>query len=482
MNDMKSVFYVLVVLIGVLASCKSNDPSPTGGSVVPGITTNDTAWKTQEILDDYSTLAAFSNYKKWGSYNVHDPACIKDGDWYYTFSTDVMYGISLERIGIQVRKSQDLVQWKFVGWAFSGIPSEALSYVKANNDGTSPENMWAPFVIKVDDTYRLYYSVSVFGSNASFIGLATSTSLEGPWVQKGAVIKTTKSNVMNAIDPSIVTNTSTGEQWMAYGSFFGGLYVVQLDPSTGLTLVANDKGKLIARNGQSGNAIEAPELIYNATLGKYYLFVSYNNLASNYNIRVGRSDSPNGPFLDMFGNDMAELSDNWPILTAPYQFNGHSGWQGVAHCGVVSDGSNYFVLHQGRLGSNAALMNLHVRKIVWNEAGWPSFSPQRYRNIAQTPISNDSLIGDWEEIVLEPTVGSVKNPSNSLQFNTDGSITGKEGASWQVNGNILSVTLNALTTKLAVSREWDWEKKQETFVYTGINSEGKSIWGKRLSK
>lgn len=107
---------------------------------------------------------------------------------------------------------------------------------------------------------------------------------------------------MNAIDPSVIADEITGKWWMHYGSFFGGLYCVELNPETGLALNEGDLGHLVARraNYRKDN-LEAPEIIYNPDLKKYYLFTSYDPLMTTYNVRVSRSDAAEGPFTDYFG-------------------------------------------------------------------------------------------------------------------------------------------------------------------------------------
>src|SRR5262245_30576900 len=67
------------------------------------------------INDTYAAIAPFTFYNQWSVYNVHDPSIKKFGDYYYCYSTDAGYGISV-RSGIQIRKSHDLVEWTFVGW------------------------------------------------------------------------------------------------------------------------------------------------------------------------------------------------------------------------------------------------------------------------------------------------------------------------------------------------------------------------------
>ena len=74
---------------------------------------------------------------------------------------------------------------------------------------------------------------------------------------------------MNAIDPSVIEDPETGKWWMHYGSYFGGLYCVELNPETGMTKQSEDHGHLIARraNYRKDN-LEAPEIMYQPELGK----------------------------------------------------------------------------------------------------------------------------------------------------------------------------------------------------------------------
>ncbi|HRB65772.1 MAG TPA: hypothetical protein PLL63_14265, partial [Niabella sp.] len=43
------------------------------------------------INDTYGQIASYAFSGQWGSYNLHDPSIMKDGEWYYCFSTDVAY-------------------------------------------------------------------------------------------------------------------------------------------------------------------------------------------------------------------------------------------------------------------------------------------------------------------------------------------------------------------------------------------------------
>ncbi len=438
------------------------------------------------IADDYSKLTNIIDYKKWGVYNVHDPSCIKSGSNYYLYSTDAIYfpkgaitkSDTIHVGNIQVRRSKDLVHWEFLGWAFDSIPIDAVNHIKAASGGRIPKGIWAPYILKSGSEYRLYYAVSVFGANTSYIGLAASNSPEGPWKQKGCVVMTFKTDIMNAIDPTVATNSSNGKQWMIYGSFFGGIYCVQLNPITGLTLKENDKGKCIARRADGDTRIiEAPEVIYNPQFKKYYLFVSYDALFTKYNVRVGRASDPEGPYFDFFGKDMSDTNNNYPVITYAYRFRNHPGWAGVGHCGVINDNGQYYMFHQGRLAPDNLMMVLHVRKIFWNSDGWTVVSPERYAGVSKTQFDVKGIIGKWENIQLSEIKDPVKhwqgqippggwhydtlqfNNSTILEFLPNGKILNEPDKSWKLidnNLHIITISTN-YDIELLLSSEWDWE-------------------------
>jgi arabinan endo-1,5-alpha-L-arabinosidase len=427
--------------------------------------------------DDYTSIAGIENSGLWGPYNLHDPSILKFENEYHIFSTDVMYG-GTARAGIMRRKSSDLVQWFFKGWVFDEIPDDALAHI--TGQGETAENIWAPYALMIGDQVRLYYSVSVFGKNISAIGLATSDSPYGPWEDQGIVISTTQSSTVNAIDPAVIVNESNGKHWMAYGSYWSGIYIVELDPATGKRLDPGDMGHKIAAREYSGASIEGPEILYHPGLHKYYLFVSYGWLEDSYNVRVGRSDNPEGPYYDYFGNDMAASVENYPIITAQYRFNNHPGWQGFGHCGVMRDGDNYYYVSQARLSSNIYLMDLHVRRMLWTEDGWPVITPERYVNVPQSGKTSGDLAGSWEYIYFEKTES--RNFSTFIELMEDGSISGMDNTSWSFTGDILRLSIadGATLADAYVSDEWDWENDTLTICFSGLSDEGRTVWGKKI--
>jgi len=490
MKPIKYLFLSAIAVV-VLASCSKKAVTPDNNTVD---TTPVAAFDINNINDTYADVAPFTFYPKWGSYNVHDPSVKKFGDYYYCYSTDVGFGTTVPA-GIQIRKSKDLVQWTFVGWVFNGVPTLGGNYI-TQSGGTPYQALWAPYVMKVGAEYRLYYSLSSAVARLSVIGVATSSSPEGPWTERGIVESSKNDNTTqtNAIDPTVVV-TPAGEHWMYYGSAWDGIYILKLDPATGLAATSGDKGKRIANRGftsgvYNGN-IEGAEIIYNPTLNKYFLFISYDWLQTKYNVRVCRADSPQGPFYDYNGADANTNIDHGPMILAPYQFVGHGGWQGTAHCGVFDDGNGqYYMAHQGRPGVNSYYMDLHVRRIFWTADGWPVVSPERYSNVTQTAIAQADLVGTYEQIVLGyrgvPGYGNEQVSPDfqvavSLSLSADGKINGDANSTWTYNAPLLQFKwANGYTDNVIVSRERDWENKiTSTIVFTGLNNAGTAIWGKK---
>src|SRR5882762_9569468 len=127
--------------IGLLffVSCsKSNDPAAPSTPVTP---TLPPPFDINQINDTYPQLISFDLHASWGPYNTHDPSIINNGDYYYCYSTDVGYGITVPP-GIQIRRSKDLVEWDFMGWVFSGLPTAGSNFIKQNG-GTPNNSLWA---------------------------------------------------------------------------------------------------------------------------------------------------------------------------------------------------------------------------------------------------------------------------------------------------------------------------------------------------
>ncbi|SDS68958.1 arabinan endo-1,5-alpha-L-arabinosidase [Mucilaginibacter mallensis] len=496
---MKKIKYLSVIAaaVALISSCGKKGVTPSGGNgtkVTTDTTVTTTTFNINSIEDTYADVAPFLDYSKWTVYNVHDPSIKKFGDYYYCYSTDVAYGITV-RSGIQIRRSKDLVQWEFVGWVFSQLPALGSQYI-VSQGGTPYNALWAPYVSKVGNQYRLYYSLSSATPRLSVIGMATATDPAGPWTETGLVVSSTNNSITqtNAIDPTVVT-TAAGDQYMYYGSAWDGIYILKLNPTTGLAATSGDIGVRIANrgftNGVYNGNIEGSEVIYNPTLKKYFLFISYDWLQTKYNVRVGRADSPTGPYYDYNGVDLNTNIDHGPMIVAPYQFTGHGGWQGTGHCGVFDDGNGqYYMAHQGRPAVNSYFMDLHVRKIEWTPDGWPIVLPERYANVVQTAVAAADLAGKWERIELDyhvvpgyadTQVSPDMQVATSININADGTISGTATGTWTYTAPWMLIKWSTgATENVIVKRERDWENSvATTLVYSGLNNTGIAVWGKK---
>ncbi len=422
---------------------------------------------------------------EWGVHNAHDPGIVKTEQGYYVFSTDVRVGGEVVP-GVMVRKSADLIHWEWVHYALPGIPQVAKEWANSIN-------LWAPDVVEVHGEYRMYYSASTFGSRQSMIGLQTAASIEGPWTDKGVVIATRAEDALNAIDANVVTDAD-GRMWMVYGSFFGGIHIIELDSGSGKPK-QEGFGELLAVRDQAteDGAVEGPYIVYNEQFKKYYLFVSYDSLFEDYNVRVARSDSITGPYVDMHGRDMKD-SRHLPQyevgvkILGGYRFVQDPGWIAPGHNSVLNDGGTYYMVHHARGGQDKLWPYLHIRKILWTEDGWPVVSPERYAGETEQNIPADLIPGCWERLLLDPAVdGQVE--SELLELHENGGLTGAQGTGkWIFDGKrTLTLIWNDLPEgkgrceKVQLLPSWDWEEDRQTLVFTGMNDDGISSWGKRSS-
>jgi hypothetical protein len=288
-----------------------------------------------------------------GDYSAHDPSTmIKEGSRYYIFRTSQ---------GIMGKTSTDLRNWTNSGRVFPGNPPAWTTNAVPGFTG----GFWAPDIVLLNGTYYLYYACSGFGFNISAIGLVTTTNLAtGPWTDQGPVIQSNMSNNYNTIDPSILVDTN-GTMWMAFGSYWNGIYLVQLDPATGKRIPPISPLTRLAYN----SSIEAPCLYQHG--GYYYLFVNWNTccigIDSTYNIRVGRSTAVAGPYLDRNGVSMVNNGGSM-FLESTARFIG------PGHVGIMNDnGTNWLTYHYYD-GNNHGTPTLGLGQLAWSADGWPVFT------------------------------------------------------------------------------------------------------------
>jgi arabinan endo-1,5-alpha-L-arabinosidase len=315
-----------------------------------------------------------SNYEFTGDTSpVHDPSITRQGSTYYLFSTDAS---STQGGFIPIRCSTDKIAWSACGYVFEILPSWISGAVPQATE------IWAPDISYFDGAYHLYYAVSSFGSNVSAIGLVTNTTLDSTdpnynWVDQGLILQSSVSDNFNAIDPNILIDAG-GSVWLNYGSFWTGIYQRQINPATGQIQSGSATYHLAERaSGVPNDPIEGASMVYEN--GFYYLFVSWDYCCesdpsqSDYKIVVGRGSSPNGPFTDESGVDMA--AGGGTIL-----LQGDSTWAGPGGQTAYIDPTDgdLIVFHALMLSQNG-LDYLFVRSLTWSN-DWPAIGTSTASN------------------------------------------------------------------------------------------------------
>lgn len=302
--------------------------------------------------------------------NCPDPSIIRsqtpgDPHWYLYCTSNPLNDADVDENGeynyhlINVHRSLDLVNWTYIGDAFTEQPSWAQA----------PQGFWAPDIQYLDGMYYLYYSASdtnvtvphdpIFGIGHAAIGVATSNSPAGPWTHAPAPVVEPQAAPCCALEPpeerrrwvidSHIVAGDDGQRYIYFGSYFGGVAVRKLsedglssDPATQIEVVSDER-------------YEAAFVVKRD--GFYYMFGSATNCCNGpltgYAVFVGRSESPIGPFVDRDGVPFGP-----PLEGPPYPGPGRVGgtpvlnangnrWVGTGHNAVFTDaeGQDWTVYH-----------------------------------------------------------------------------------------------------------------------------------------
>ncbi|MFA9560656.1 family 43 glycosylhydrolase [Evansella sp. AB-rgal1] len=296
------------------------------------------------------------NWDVKGAIWAHDPVISKEGNRWYVFHTGR---------GIGVKSSEDGVNWKQEKPVFSSLPEWCKEYVPEKDE----ESIWAPDIALHNGVYYLYYSVSTFGKNTSVIGLVTNTTLDPKhpdfeWKDQGYVIHSTADDDYNAIDANLIVDEE-GRPWLNFGSFWGGIQLIQLDSET-MKPAQDAKLMTIATRQLEPNTIEAPFIVHKE--GYFYQFVSFDfccrGVDSTYNIVVGRSKDITGTYIDKNGVSMMEGGGT--LIDA-----GDDRWIGPGHCAVFFSGDSSILVNHVYDARNEGKPTLQIRPLFWDEKGWP---------------------------------------------------------------------------------------------------------------
>lgn len=318
-----------------------------------------------------------------GSPYIHDPSTIVECDGkYYTFGT-----------GSGGLISED-------GWNWHG-------------GGVRPGGGVAPDAIKIGDRYLVVYSTGGvqgvrYGSHVYAMWNKTLDP-ESPDFAYTDPIDIAGSNGYedcDGIDPGLMMGPD-GRLWLVYGTYFGYLRIVELDPAT---------ARAIGEPVNVALSCEAGEMIYQD--GWYYLLATHgtccSGVNSTYEIIVGRSKYPMGPYYDNLGRDMVHGGGKLLLASEPRRI-------GAGHFGrfIVEKGIEKMSFHfEGDLDRSGRSV-LAIRSLMWKD-GWP-VAGELFQN------GEYSIVSERRGYSLELAVNNV--PMNA----------GARGMSWNADGPVVSL-------------------------------------------
>ena len=462
--------------------------------------------------------------------SVHDPSIV----WEPVSQTYYIFGSHRASA-----KTTDMMNWTAftAPWATatstdatnSAALAEAIKWSKLGSTSYSVDgNMWAPDVIwnKAMNKWCMYLSVN--GDNwYSSIVLLTSDNIEGPYLYQGPVVMSgfhtgtsykdtdlekaigTQASLPsryavgnkwgnrypNCIDPCVFYDEN-GKLWMSYGSWSGGIWMLELDENTGLRDYTIDypltgSGDGITIDPYFGKKIaggfyvsgEASYIEYIG--GYYYLFVTYGGLAAGgvptdynnggYQMRVFRSENPDGPFIDSRNN--SAVFSSYLLNFGPKEndnnrgeniFGAYTSWGNLAkgnlgersqgHNSIIAaeDGRTYLVYHT-RFQNWGESHQVRVHQVFQSKNGWLVVAPFEYTgeevksaDIATTQqIATDRIPGKYKLLIHEYKLDHTKKAAAEpvdIELTTDGNITGKYTGTWKVEAGTSYVTLKIGST------------------------------------
>jgi arabinan endo-1,5-alpha-L-arabinosidase len=441
---------------------------------------------------------------------VHDPSVIRVDDMYYVFGSH-----------LAAAKSTDLMRWEQVAehprpgnllfpGAFDDV-REAYEWVGER------QAFWAPDVERLaDGRFYYYYCVARIDQPRAALGLAVADNIEGPYENLGIIFKSGMWGEPspdgeiynprfhpNAVDPHTF-HDKNGKPWMVYGSYSGGMFIVEIDSKTGFPLPDQAYGKHLW--GGEHSRIEAPFIQYSPDTDYYYLFVSYGGLGADdgYNMRVARSHNPDGPYLDSAGTDMATvrgspgtLFDDESIqphgvkLAGNYHFLPVEGEPADETTGHRSPGHNstfhdqetgkYFNFFHTRFVGRGQEHQVRVHQMFLNEEGWFVMAPHRYAGETIGKYSADEIAGAFKFINHGKTITADVAESVLINLKKDGSISGTVSGKWRLSGDHhATLEIDGTPYKGVFVRLWDDDHQTWVMAFTALSGEGVPVWGSQV--
>ncbi|MFC4403715.1 family 43 glycosylhydrolase [Gracilibacillus xinjiangensis] len=468
-------------------------------------------------------VSAAQESPQFSNVSVHDPSVIRVDESYYIFGSH-----------LAAAKTEDLVNWEQIegdgvtaeNSLFDDVTvelEEALTWAKT-------ETLWAPDVIqlKADGKYYMYYNACEGSSPRSAMGIAVSDHPEGPYQDLGLILRSgmtpEESAVVdgtpydethypeiydatihpNVVDPTVFYDKD-GKLWMGYGSYSGGIFILELNPETGFPIEGQGYGTKLL--GGNHSRIEAPYITYNEETDYYYLYLSYGGLdaVGGYNVRVARSENPDGPYVDMQGNQMIHtkgedgtffddesIAPTGTKLVGNHIFDTVFGEQGET-TGYVSPGHNsvyydkesgeqYLIFHT-RFPNRGEQHEVRVHSIYMNEDGWPVVAPYRYTFEENREFTETDVAGSYKFVAFRSEITADIDRSVQIKLQEDGTVTGNVTGTWQLTEDkFITLQIDDTVYKGVTLNQWNPTTQSVTPTFTAVGDNGLSVWGSQYEE
>ncbi|WP_088102977.1 family 43 glycosylhydrolase [Halalkalibacter urbisdiaboli] len=442
--------------------------------------------------------------------SVHDPSVIKVDDTYYVFGSH-----------LAAAKTKDFMKWEKIAdgaTPTNPIFEDVTEELKETFDWAQSDTLWAADVIQLEDgKYYMYYNACKGDSPRSAMGIAVADHVEGPYKDLGIFLKSgmwdepSEDGTIydatihpNAVDPDVFFDKD-GKLWMMYGSYSGGIFILEMDPETGKPLPDQGYGKKLL--GGNHSRIEGAYVLYSPETDYYYMYLSFGGLDADggYNMRVVRSENPDGPYYDAEGNDMINvygeegtIFDDRSIekygvkLMGNFLFEREVGDPGTGiGFGYVSPGHNsayydtetgqqYLIFHS-RFPEQGEMHEVRVHQMYMNKDGWPVVSPYRYSGETIDKVNRQDVIGDYKFVNHGKEITADIKKSVFMSLNKNNTISGDVNGTWNKTAhNEVELTVDGETYKGVFVRGWDPTSERYVMTFTAVSEKGVSVWGSKI--
>ncbi|EOL48824.1 hypothetical protein RV11_GL003319 [Enterococcus phoeniculicola] len=428
--------------------------------------------------------------------SVHDPSIIKSADSYYILGSHMQFA-----------KSENLIQWEQLSEsvAQTSLFDDIREELKEEFSYAKTDTLWAGDIQQLKNgNYYMYYCLCQGTSPLSVLGVAVADSIEGPYEKVESFLYSGSSPKFgetydattdpNVIDPHVFYDND-GKLWMVYGSYSGGIYIMEMDGETGLPIDTTSYGKRLL--GGNHSRIEAPYILYNHETKYYYLFTSFGGLDSygGYNMRVARSKTVDGPYEDGLNQQMIDAKgakgttfDDLSIEGYGNKLIGNFFYEeddGLTNAGYVSPGHNsaiydeesdtYFLIFHTRFPNSGEEHQVRVHQLFFTEAGWPVVSPLRYANEKLDNYTTGMIDGSYRLLKFSKEISDQIQEPEAVTLK-NGDISGKVKGSWTLASTNIDkdsiVKINEEEYRGKFISVWDENQEQQVMSFTGVSKEG----------